>query len=141
MQSYTHDRAPWLFEWDLPWTRQSKLVKRNFANRVQLLYPGNYHMDFVLEDVATNIRQRRQRIRKHMIKHNSKIHTPIQHGLTITSWNNIWASITNPEYQEKSQKCKVAANARTERMGFTHRLSLLGVAGLIGLFVSCRNTV
>lgn len=138
MQSYTHNRAPWIFEWDIPWTRQSKVAKRLFASRVQVLYPGNYDIDFVLEDVATNIRQRRQRIRKQMIKNNSKMNTPIQHGLTLKSWNNIWASITNKEYQEKSQKCKAAATARTERMKFTHRLGSVGVAGFINLFVSVQ---
>ncbi|KAG0574657.1 hypothetical protein KC19_VG280600 [Ceratodon purpureus] len=60
MQSYTHDRAPWLFEWDLNWTHQPKEVKWRFADRIKQLYPRNYDMDFVLEDVGANIRQRRE---------------------------------------------------------------------------------
>ena len=59
MQSYTHDRAPWIFEWDLNWTQQPKETKRRFANRIKQLYPEDYDVDFVLEDVGANIRQRR----------------------------------------------------------------------------------
>lgn len=72
MQRYTHDRAPWLFEWDVPWPQQPKELKRAFANRVRSLYPGKYEMDYVLEDVATNIRQKRQRTRNHMKKMDAK---------------------------------------------------------------------
>ena len=71
-----------------------------------------------------------------MKKNNCKQLTPIAHGLTIRAWNNIWASISNKVYQEKSNKCKVAADARTNRIGFTHKLGAMGVAGLIKLFVS-----
>lgn len=85
MQSYTHDRAPWLFEWDIPWTQQPKEMKRAFASRPQLLYPGIYDIDYVQEDVGANIRQRRQRTRNHMKKNGCKQFTPIAHGLTVKS--------------------------------------------------------
>lgn len=136
MQSYTYDRAPWLFEWDIPWPQQPKEMKRNFANRICSLYPGKYEIDYVLEDVGANIRQRRQRTRNHMKKNGCKQFTPIAHGLTVKSWNNIWASLSNPTYQGKSNKCKIAAEARTKRIGYTHRLGAMGVEGLIKKFVS-----
>ena len=136
MRSYLHDRAPWLFKWHLPWPRQNQEMVRLFKQRIRRLYPGNYEESYVMSEIATNIRQRRVRLRNHMKHNGSKEFTPIAHGLTKESWNAIWDSITNEKYVEKSTKCKLAADERTRRITFTHRLGPLGVAGLMAKFVS-----
>jgi hypothetical protein len=140
MQSYLHDRAPWLFKWHLPWPKQDKEMVRLFKLRVRSLYPGDYEEKFVLSEVANNIRQRRVRVRNHMKENGCKDHTPIAHGLSKESWDAIWDSISSSNYIEKSNKCKVAATERTRRISFTHRLGAGGVARLMSKFVRFLKT-
>ena len=58
-----------------------------------------------------------------------------QHGLTHESWLKIWESCFEKAYFKKSNKCKVAMDARTRRIKYTHHLGLKGVARLLLQFV------
>ena len=89
-----------------------------------------------MQMIGSNIRERRVRLRKSFARAPSKNSVPVVGGVTLESWNAIYDSLSNPQYQAKSDKCKVAADERTKRKGFTHKLGPRGVQGFVNVFVS-----
>ena len=86
------------------------------------IYGKDFDDQYVLEEVCSNIRQKRVRIRKQMKREGSKNHVPLAHGLTKESRDKIWESLSNKQYVDNFNKCNVAAHVRTRRIGFMYKL-------------------
>ena len=91
-------------------------MKRMFKARLRRNYPSAYECEAPMSEVASCIKQRRVRIRRQMKENGTPDLTLSQHGLTKESWKCIWESLSNKQYVEKGNKCKVAVDARTRRM-------------------------
>ena len=140
LSSYAFKRAAMTFpSWDVSWPQQNHVRKTLFIERLKELYPGRWDAVWVLSKVGANIRQRRVRMRNNFKKFNRKENAPLPPGLALRSWNAIYESLSNPKYQEKSDKCKVAAEERSKKKPFSHKLGPRGVAGLVQKFVSLRH--
>jgi hypothetical protein len=137
MSNFAFKRAAMTFPtWDLPWPKHNRVRKTLFIERLKELYPGGWDAYWVLCKVGANIRQRRVRMRNNFKKINRKENAPLPAGLALGSWNAIYDSLSNPKYQEISDKCKVAAEEQSKKKTFSHKLGPKGVAGLIQKFVS-----
>ncbi|KAG0596401.1 hypothetical protein M758_UG250600 [Ceratodon purpureus] len=88
-----------------------------------------------MQMIGDNIRERRVRLRRAFAKADHKNSVHVAGGVTLDSWNAMFDSLSNPKYQTKSDKCKVAADERTRKKGFTHKLGSKGVQGLVRIFV------
>jgi hypothetical protein len=89
----------------------------------------------VLCKVGANIRQRRVRMRNNFRKFNKKENAPLPGGLALSSWDAVYDSLSNPKYQEISDKCKMAAEERSKRKTFSYKLGPKGVVGLLQKYV------
>lgn len=136
MKNFAFERAAFTFPWHVDWSQQDSLTKVRFKLRLKKLYPGDWDEAYVMQMIGNNIRERRVRLRRTFARALNKNSVPVAGGVTIESWNAIFESLSNPKYQAKSDKCKVAANERTMRKGFTHKLGPRGVQGLVTTFVS-----
>jgi hypothetical protein len=137
MSRFAFSRAALTFpNWVIPWPRQSPITKTLFMERLKDIYPGGWDPFWVLSRIGANIRQRRVRMRNNFKKFNRKEHASIPPGLAVGSWNCIYDSLSNPQYQELSDKCKVECSRKKP---FSHKLGPKGVAGLLHKFVSLHN--
>lgn len=136
MKNFAFERAAYTFPWHLDWSQQDPLTKVRFKLRLKKLYPGDWDDTYVMHMIGSNIRERRVRLRKSFARAHHKNSVPVAGGVTLDSWNAIFDSLSNPKYQSKSDKCKVATDERTRRKGFTHKLGPRGVQGLVNVFVS-----
>jgi hypothetical protein len=75
-------------------------------------------------------------MRNNFKEFNKKDHAPLPPRLAVGSWNSIYNSLSNPQYQELSDKCKVVAIERSRKKPFSHKLGPKGVAGLVQKYVS-----
>jgi hypothetical protein len=66
----------------------------------------------------------------------NKESVPCSGGCSLESSNLIYESLSNAMWQAKSKKCKIAADARTYKLKFTHMLGPPGLGGLVTKFVS-----
>jgi hypothetical protein len=140
LSNYAFKRAAMTFpSWDVSWPKQNQVRKTLFIERLKELYPGRWDAFWVLCKVGANIRQKRVRMRNNFRKFNRKENAPLPPGLALRSWNAIYESLSNPKYQEISDKCKVAAEERSRRKAFPHKLGPRGVVGLLQKFVSLRH--
>lgn len=135
MKNFAFERAAYTFPWHVDWSQQDPLTKLKFKLRLKKLYPGDWDDSYVMQMVGNNIRERRVRLRRTFARAPNKNSVPVAGGVSLESWNEIYNSLTNPKYQSKSDKCKVAADERTRRKGFTHKLGPRGVQGLVTVFV------
>jgi hypothetical protein len=137
LSHFAFSRAAMTFpNWDIPWPRQNPVTKTLFMERLKEIYSGGWDPVWVLSKIGANIRQRRIRMRNNFKKYTKKESAPIPPGLAVESWNSIYDSLSNPQYQEVSDKCKVAADERSTKKPFSHKLGPKGVAGLIQRYVS-----
>lgn len=139
MSNFAFERASLIFPWHVSWTSQDDDTKRRFLNSLKHLYPGNWDVRYVMRQVGNNIREKRVRLRRAFKSARNKESVPCSGGCTLESWNFIYESLSNAQLQAKSEKCVVAAVARTERLKFTHKLGVHGVSGLVSKFVSFES--
>ena len=113
MKDFAFERAAYTFPWHLDWSQQDPLTKLRFKMRLKKLYPGDWDDAYVMQLIGNNIRERRGRLRKTFARANHKNSVPVAGGVTLDSWNAINDSLSNPKFQAKFDKCKVAADERT----------------------------
>lgn len=129
-------RAAMFFDWDIPWSKQPPELKMRFRIRLKSIYKGEWDDKWVMQQVGNNLREKRVRIRKVFKKAGTWKVTPLPYGLKEHSARAIFATLQDPKHVDKSEKCKVAADARTAAIGYTHKLGPGGVKSLLSKFVS-----
>ncbi|KAG0574672.1 hypothetical protein KC19_VG282100 [Ceratodon purpureus] len=136
MKNFSFERAAYTVPWHLDWSQHDTLTKLKIKLRLKKLYSGDWNDSYDMQMVGNNIWERRVRLRRSFARAQHKNLVPIGGGVTLDSWNAIFNSLSNPEYLSKSVKCKVAADERSRKRGFTHKLGRRGVQGLVSVFMS-----
>jgi hypothetical protein len=136
MSAFAFERSSWIFPWHINWMSQDGDLKRRFLKSLRQLYPRQWCNKYVMKQVGNNLKEKRVQLRQSFRNARSKECVPCSDGCSLESWNFIFESLSNANLQAKMEKCKVAAEARTERLKFTHKLGRRGVGGLVAKFVS-----
>lgn len=132
LSQFAFERAKIIFDWHKEWRQQDGKMKSHLLLRLRRLYPGDWDSKYVFGQIGNNLKERRIRLRRRFEKCNNKSSVSVP----MESWNAIYESLNDPKYQEKLEKCRAAAEERTNNLRLTHKLGLCGVKKLIINFVS-----
>jgi hypothetical protein len=140
MSKFCFERAACIFPWHVAWSKQDVDFKRRFLKSLRQLYPEEWCSKYVMKQVGNNLKEKRVRLRRSFRNARQKECVPCSGGCTLESWNLIFESLSDANLEAKTEKCKVAVDARTKRLKFTHKLGAHGVGGLVNKFVSILAT-
>jgi hypothetical protein len=138
MKPYLFDRAAYVFPWHADWNKQSEELKARFILRLKKLYPGPWEAKAVLKQVGTNLREKRNRLKKRFKVYSNPKAVNRPKGCTLESWQEIYQALCDPKKKAKSDLCKAKAQERVARgsSAFTHRTGRAGYRGIVTKFVS-----
>jgi hypothetical protein len=135
MQPYVYDRGAYIFPWDVNWNRQCPELKVRFIFRQRKLYPRPWETKAVLTHMESNLRERRNPLKKRFKIYSNPKSVTRPKGCML---ENIYKDLRDPKKKPKSELCKLKIEERlaTTESPFNHRTGMAGYRGIVAKFVS-----
>jgi hypothetical protein len=104
--------------------------------RLKEIYKGPWDTKMLMQEVGGNLRERRARLRRKFKRYRNWRIVPIPLGCSKFSWMKIHEDMILPQIEKLSASSKAAADARIEKVGYSHKWRPVGQRVLVKRFIS-----